>query len=73
MMLFAVLSDIAIGHAMFLTPIPLYLDTIGCVFVSVVLGPRHGALVSLLLYPVSPALLPLAIVNITVAALAGWV
>ncbi|QGU01199.1 hypothetical protein CKALI_01500 [Corynebacterium kalinowskii] len=52
--------------AMFLTPIPLYLDTIGCVPAAVLLGSRYGAFVAgmtaLLLYRWRPALLPLAIV-----------
>ncbi|MEJ5998815.1 hypothetical protein [Corynebacterium sp. H130] len=74
-LLFGILIDLVIGRAIFATSIPLYLDTIGAVMVAVLLGPRQGAIcaagVSLLLYPVAPALLPLAIVNITVAALAG--
>lgn len=75
LMLFGILIDLVIGRAIYLTPIPLYLDTIGCVLVAVLLGSRYGAFVAgttaLLLYPVAPALLPLAIINITVAALAG--
>lgn len=72
----AVVFDLVVGRGIYLIGgIPLYLDSVGAVLVAVMLGPTAGAVTACMttmsLYFIAPEVLPLAMINIIVAVIAG--